>query len=199
MKNFYSKRFNGESLVGSEGDRGQATLLIRKPTSVNVSQLSVPPLTSCIFCCLLRSSVSRSEGLRWAISSSLCSSSLRCSNTRVSSGFSSSTRPLHGRSESDSHKHSARLCLKCAPHWGQRGGGDFAVGFVPLPFVAEQQLPLQVLVARRLHRGAVQFAGRDALVAVAVRRGLTGNPVAANRGLWGTQTLSFYPTNVYFW
>lgn len=54
--------------------------------------------TSFSFCCLLRSSVSRSEGLRRAISSSLCSSSLRCSRTRFSSGFSSSSRPLSSQS-----------------------------------------------------------------------------------------------------
>lgn len=58
------------------------------------------PLTSSNFCCLLRSSISRSEGRRCAISSSLCNSSLRCSNTLFSSGFSSSSKPLCDQPES---------------------------------------------------------------------------------------------------
>ena len=78
-------------------------------------------LTSFSFCCLLRSSVSRSEGRRRAISSSLCSSSLRCSNTRLSSGFSSSTRPLQGQYAQTQSHHALlhlwcwedRWCLKC--------------------------------------------------------------------------------------
>lgn len=50
--------------------------------------------TSCSFCCLLRSSCSRSEGGWRASSCSLCRSSLLCCNTRFNSGFSSSSSPL---------------------------------------------------------------------------------------------------------
>lgn len=130
-------------------------------------------LTSCIFCCLLRSSISKSEGRRWAISSSLCSSSLRCSKTRVSSGFSSSSRPLHGHSES--HSHTLSCSVSNAGHIKIRERESRGVLRVapPVPFMAEQQLPVQVLVARTFRRGAVQLPGLTKLITV-VCCGLTG-------------------------
>ena len=53
----------------------------------------------------------------------------------------------------------------------------------PVPFMAEHQLPVQVLVARHQHWGAVQSAGQEGLVPAAVCCGLTGQTLAANRRL----------------
>lgn len=67
-------------------------------------------------------------------------------------------------------------------------------GFLVLviPFMAEQQFPVQVLVARCLYWGTVQFPGLKDLVTAAVCCGLTGQPLAANRTLWGTQNNSYH-------
>lgn len=91
------------------------TLTFWNISKMTITLLLYMSLTSSSFCCLLRSSVSRSEGPRRAISSSLCRSSLRCSNTRVSSGFSSSSRPLCGQSQPHSQHtvHSALDWFKC--------------------------------------------------------------------------------------
>lgn len=137
--------------------------------------------TSFSFCCLLRSSVSRSEGRRCAISSSLCSSSLRCSSTRFSSGFSSSSRPLHSHPES---RHKNPFCCSRPP---QKKSASQSVDVRPaVPFVAEQQLPVEVLVAGCLRWGAVQLPGLSALV-VQVCCGLSEQCWVTYNGLWGVR------------
>lgn len=144
--------------------------------------------TSFSFCCLLRSSVSRSEGRRCAISSSLCSSSLRCSSTRFSSGFSSSSRPLHSHPES---RHKNPFCCSRPP---QKKSASQSVDVRPaVPFVAEQQLPVEVLVAGCLRWGAVQLPGLSALV-VQICCGLSEQCWVTYNGLWGVRYTVYHVT-----
>lgn len=145
--------------------------------------------TSSSFCCLLRSSVSRSEGRRCAISSSLCSSSLRCSSTRFSSGFSSSSRPLHSHPES---RHTNFVLLSPPPK--KKKSANQSVDVRPaVPFVAEQQLPVEVLVTGCLSWGAVQLPGLSALV-VQVCCGLSEQCWLTNDGLWGVRYTATHVT-----
>lgn len=61
-----------------------------------------------------------------------------------------------------------------------------------VPFVAEQQLPVQVLVAGCLHWGTVQPPGLNALLTALICCGLTGQRREASRGLWGAWNKSYH-------
>lgn len=140
------------------------------------------PLTSCSFCCLLRSSVCRSEG---AVSSSLCRSSLRCSNTRFSSGFFSGSRPLHSQWEEHTHTRSNTHAQTLLCSYSRMDDRENKVGqMFSLPFMAEHQLPVQVMVAWCFHRGTIQFPGVSNLITAAVCCGLTVQEPMTNIGLW---------------
>lgn len=75
--------------------------------------------------------------------------------------------------------HSALSRFGHWPHWDQSADVWPAV-----PFVAEQQLPVEVLVTGCLGRGTVQFPGLSALV-IKVCHGLSGQCQVTNGGLWG--------------
>lgn len=119
----------------------------------NVSRSLQGIWTCCSFCCLLHSSISRSEGRRCARSFSLCNSSLRCSNTRFNSGFSSSRSPLQGQAQL-SH-------LPC--FFVSNESVNVLKALLHVPFMAEQQLSVQSLLAR-----CVQFSGLEGLIWTAV-------------------------------
>lgn len=86
--------------------------------------------------------------------------------------------------------HSALSRFGHWPHWDQSADVWPAV-----PFVAEQQLPMKVLVTGSLGRGTVQFPGLSALV-IKVYHGLSEQRQVTNGGLWGIRRSSCHQQSI---